>query len=163
MKLRSLQNKVTAPFLQLNKTAINTENGKRLILMTFTTALQIYQTAVREKFPQGTSNATDRGCYLGETRADNNCNRSRSQNNGVGNKRCDEEEITLSNGEKIWYHPATVSLEHTYKRLPTSNASVWQRKELHTEKVKDYQQEGQQDKPHKHNKWKRSWRNCKPK
>ncbi|CAJ1954073.1 unnamed protein product [Cylindrotheca closterium] len=91
MKLHSLQNKVTAPFLQLNKTAINTEIGKRPMLMTFTTALQIYRTAVREKFPQGTSNATDRGRYLGETRAD---------------KRRKEEEITLSNGEKIWYHPS---------------------------------------------------------
>ncbi|CAJ1956295.1 unnamed protein product [Cylindrotheca closterium] len=106
MKLRSLQGKVTAPFLQLNKTAIDTEIGKRPMLMTFTTALRIYQTAVREKFPQGTSNATDRGRYLSETRADNNRDRSRSQNNGGGNKRCDVEEITLSNGEKIWYHPS---------------------------------------------------------
>ncbi|CAJ1955077.1 unnamed protein product [Cylindrotheca closterium] len=106
MKLRSLQNKVTAPFLQLNKTAIDTEIGKRPMLMTFTTALRIYRTAVREKFPQGTSNATDRGRYLGETRADNDRDRSRSRNDGGGNKRRDEEEITLSNGEKIWYHPS---------------------------------------------------------
>ncbi|CAJ1967164.1 unnamed protein product [Cylindrotheca closterium] len=101
MKLRSLQSKVTAPFLQLDKTAINTEIGKRPLLMTFTTALQIYRTAVREKFPQGTSNATDRGRYLSETRADNDCDRSRSQNNGGGNKRRNEQEIALSNGEKI--------------------------------------------------------------
>ncbi|CAJ1939808.1 unnamed protein product [Cylindrotheca closterium] len=106
VKLHSLQSKVTAPFLQLNKTAIDTEIGKRPMLMTFMTALQIYQTAVREKIPQGTSNATDRGRYLGETRADNERDRSRSQNDGGGNKRRGKEEITLSNGEKIWYHPS---------------------------------------------------------
>ncbi|CAJ1959303.1 unnamed protein product [Cylindrotheca closterium] len=61
---------------------------------------------LREKFPQGTSNATDRGRYLGETRADNDRDRSRSQNDGGGNKRRNKEEITLSNGEKIWYHPS---------------------------------------------------------
>ncbi|CAJ1963383.1 unnamed protein product [Cylindrotheca closterium] len=106
MKLRSLQSKVTAPFLQLKKTAIDTEISKRPMLMTFTMALRIYQNAVREKFPQGTSNAADRGRYLSKTRADNNRDRSSSQNNGGGNKRCDKEEITLSNGEKIWYHPS---------------------------------------------------------
>ncbi|CAJ1937394.1 unnamed protein product [Cylindrotheca closterium] len=98
MKLHSLESKVTAPFLQLNKTAIDTEIGRRPMLMTFTTALQIYGTAVRETFPQGTSNATDRGRYLSETRADNNRDRSRSRNDGGGNKR--------RNGEKIWYHPS---------------------------------------------------------
>lgn len=112
MKLRSLQTKVTAPFLQLNKTAIDTEIGKRPMVMTFTTALRIYRTAVREKFPQGISNATDRGRYLSEARADSNGrnsrnnDRSRSRNGGERIRHRDEEEITLSNGDKIWYHPS---------------------------------------------------------
>ncbi|CAJ1959255.1 unnamed protein product [Cylindrotheca closterium] len=111
MKLRNLQTKVTASFLQLNKTAIDTEIGKRPMVMNFTTALRIYRTAVREKFPQGANNATDRGRHLGKARASNNRNRqnddrSRSQNGGGRNRHRDEEEITLSNGEKIWYRPS---------------------------------------------------------
>lgn len=114
MKLRNLQTKVTAPFLQLNKTAIDTEIGKRPMVMTFTTALRIYRTAVREKFPQGVSNATERGRYLGEARSEtegrygNNHDRSRSRNRNGGERgrHRDEEEITLNNGEKIWYHPS---------------------------------------------------------
>ncbi|CAJ1963903.1 unnamed protein product [Cylindrotheca closterium] len=108
---RVVHSKVTASFLQLNKTAIDTEIGKRPMVMNFTTALRIYRTAVREKFPQGANNATDRGRHLGEARASNDRNRrnddrSRSRNGGGRNRHRDEEEITLSNGEKIWYHPS---------------------------------------------------------
>jgi len=118
MKLRSLQAKVTAPFLLLSKTMIDTEIGKRPMVMTFITALRIYRTAVREKFPQGINNATDRGRYISESRADaergrdhenrngRNHDRSRSRNGGGRSRHRDEEEIILSNGEKIEYHPS---------------------------------------------------------
>ncbi|CAJ1945564.1 unnamed protein product [Cylindrotheca closterium] len=55
MKLRNLQTKVTTSFLQLNKTAIDTEIVERPMVMNFTTALQIYRTAVRENFPKETT------------------------------------------------------------------------------------------------------------
>ncbi|CAJ1970113.1 unnamed protein product [Cylindrotheca closterium] len=108
------------------------------MLMTFTTALQIYQTAVREKFPQGTSNATDRGRYLSETRADNNRDRSRSRKDGGGNKRRDEEEITLSNGEKIWYHPS-YRFSPTHLRAFTNK----QRERMAKERAAYYYRESQ--------------------
>ena len=117
MKLRSLQAKVTAPFLLLSKTMIDTEIGKRPMVMTFITALRIYRTAVREKFPQGINNTTDRGRYLSEARADaergrnhenrngRNSDRSRSRNVERSRHR-DQEEIVLRNGEKMDYHPS---------------------------------------------------------
>jgi hypothetical protein len=70
MKLRSLHTKVTAPFLQLSKTMIDMEIGKRTMVMKSITASRTYQTAVREKFPQGISNTTDRGRYLSEATSD---------------------------------------------------------------------------------------------
>ena len=105
MKLRNLQSKITAPFLQLTKGIVDGEIAKRPMVITFPTAMRMYRTAVREKFPQGTNNSTDRGRQMSEANArDNNHDRSRSRNGK--SKHRDEEEITLSNGNKIWYHPS---------------------------------------------------------
>jgi hypothetical protein len=49
---------------------IDMEIGKRTMVMKSITASRTYQTAVREKFPQGISNTTDRGRYLSEATAD---------------------------------------------------------------------------------------------
>ena len=93
------------------------EIGKRTMVMKSITASRTYQTAVREKFPQGINNTTDRGRYLSEARADaergrnhenrngRNSDRSRSRNVERSRHR-DQEEIVLRNGEKIDYHPS---------------------------------------------------------
>lgn len=120
MKLRDLQGKIKADFLQSTKdtvdTAIATSVGLPTQQMTYTIAMRLYRTKVQQKFPAGSQHSTPvgRGRNLREMRTGggygrggrggrgNHRHNRRNDPNRQGHR--DEIEITLRNGKKIKYH-----------------------------------------------------------
>ena len=130
-KLRALNKKIEASFLQAIKTSIITEANKIPCTMTFETALRIYRNGVQQAgrvaFQGGGGrnhgrrgiNEVGRGRgnngghqHGGRGRGGNHGNRNQGRNqrrNNNGGRRGghpDEETIVLRNGKQIKYHPS---------------------------------------------------------
>lgn len=120
MKLRDLQGKIRADFLQSVKdsidTAIATSIGLPNQQMNYTTAMRLYRMRVQQKFPAGAqSTPVGRGRHVRELKT-NGGGYGRGGKGGRGNYRNnrrhdpnrrdhpDAIDITLRNGKKIKYH-----------------------------------------------------------
>ena len=152
MKLRILNRKILADFLQTTKASINLELARVPITMTYENALSAFRNQVNQKFPPEMSSARrtrhinetstrsggrggrsgrgfnrggrGRGRHGGRSRGGRGYGRSKGQGNrGYRRNRSDARMVRCSDGTEIEVHPAYDFTDDEWFRLPEAERS----------------------------------------
>ena len=152
-KLRKLQKKIRADFLQQQKIGIDAALAHIPMTMNYSTAMTIYRNAVRNKYPVERQTANQRRrvseANQGRTEQGNNANRGKDgkgngKRNGNGNRKRNhpnQETIVLMNKKQIKYHP---SYRFTWEEL--NQMTQGQRDRLTRERAEYRRSQGREPK-----------------
>jgi hypothetical protein len=117
LKLRTLNRKITADFLQHTKSAINLELTRVPMTMTYNQALSAFRNEVNRKFPPGLSSNNQRQRRINQV---GQKNKNKNNNQQRGNKRAhkDSRTITLIDGKQIDAHASYNFPRHIWAKIP---------------------------------------------
>ena len=118
-KLRMLNRKVKADFLQMAKTAIELEMNKVPMTITYELALANYRNAVNKKFPPHESQ-TRKARRIQQTNRNKTKNGSKNPGGNKNNKRkrSDAWEITCDDGTRLEVHPSYSFSSDVWHKIP---------------------------------------------
>ena len=129
MKLRILLNKIKADFLVHAKAGINIELTKTPMTMTYDRALATFRNEVNRRNPPQMSHSTSSRERRSVREMNSNDNRGRRRGRGRGyhggrgrgnwvhKTRSDSSIITLTDGQKIEYHPSFSFPSHVFQKM----------------------------------------------